>query len=169
VQDTGRLGWAASDDFHGVIGRMPRGMLKYAVLFLINERETHGYELLVQIKARRWGAPGPGSVYPLLGALESHGLITGRDEDGRRIYRITEDGRQTLLEHSRRLREFTSERHSVDEQPPETEEGKLHRSASKLMQTITHMSDRSQSDTLTKISGVLDQARRDIYNILADE
>jgi DNA-binding PadR family transcriptional regulator len=144
-------------------------MLKYAVLFLINERETHGYELLVQIKARRWGAPGPGSVYPLLGALESHGLITGRDEDSRRMYRITEAGRQTLLEHSRRLREFTCARHSSDEQTGDSEENKLRRCASKLVQTIAFLGERSETDTVTKICDVVDRARRDIYNILADE
>lgn len=168
MQDLSRLGWTAFDDFRA-IGRMPRGMLKYAVLFLINERETHGYEILVQIKARRWGAPGPGSVYPLLGALESHGLIVGRDEDGRRIYRITEAGRQTLLEHSRRLRDFTAARLAPEDQSCDTDESKLYRCASKLMQTITHMGGRSESESVTKMCDVLDRARRDIYNILADE
>lgn len=148
---------------------MPRGMLKYAVLFLLNERDTHGYELLAQIKARHWGAPGPGSVYPLLGTLESGGLIAGHDEDGRRVYRITETGRKTLSEHARRLRELTSEKQTLDDKAATSEEGRLRSCASKLMQTVSHMNTASQPDTLTKICDVLDRARREIYNVLAEE
>lgn len=161
-------GWIVADDSRGPGSRMPRGMLKFAVLFLLNEGDSHGYELLSQIRARRWGAPGPGSVYPLLGTLESSGLIAGHDDDGRRVYRITERGRQTLELHSRRLRELTSERPG-EEEPRAAEEARLRQAAQKLMQTISHMNLASQPDTLTRICDVLDTARRQIYVVLAEE
>ena len=162
--------WAIThDETRAAVGRMPRGMLKYAVLFLLNERETHGYELLTQIKARHWGAPGPGSVYPLLGALESGGLITGHDEDGRRIYKITDHGRKTLSEHSRRLRELTTTPRAAETEADSSEESRLRRCASKLLHTVSHMNTASQPETLGKICDVLDRARREIYNVLADD
>lgn len=161
--------WIASDDTRGPGSRMPRGMLKYAVLFLLNEGDSHGYELLAQIKARRWGAPGPGSVYPLLGTLESAGLIDGHDDDGRRVYRITERGRQTLTEHARRLRELTAERHAVETPSERPEETRLRQSASKLMHTISHMNPATHTDTFARVCEVLDKARREIYNVLAEE
>jgi DNA-binding PadR family transcriptional regulator len=169
VHYSSRDGWTAYDDLPPNITRMPRGMLKYAILFLLNEKETHGYELLTEIKARRWGAPGPGSVYPLLGSLESSGLIAGHDEDGRRVYRITEPGRTTLLEHSRRIREFTADRQLQDEAAEPTGEGRMRRCASKLMQTIANMTGGSSTETIEKICDLLDRARRDIYAILAEE
>lgn len=161
--------WLASDDSRGPGSRMPRGMLKYAVLFLLNEGDSHGYELLSQIKARRWGAPGPGSVYPLLGTLESTGLIAGHEDDGRRVYRITDRGRSTLSEHSRRLRELTDERPAAEENAASAEETRLRRSANKLLHTVTHMNASSEAETMNKICDVLDRARREIYNVLAEE
>jgi DNA-binding PadR family transcriptional regulator len=40
----------------------------------------------------RW-RPSPGSVYPLLQLLEDEGLIRGTDQEGRRVYELTETGR----------------------------------------------------------------------------
>jgi DNA-binding PadR family transcriptional regulator len=169
VQQLNGAIWSAPDDSRGPGSRMPRGMLKYAILFLLSERDSHGYELLAQIKARRWGAPGPGSIYPLLGTLESGSLIGGRDEDGKRIYRITELGRQTLVEHSKRLRELTAERGTDGEPTASDEEQRLRASGSKLMQTVAHMNSASDPRTLDQISSILDRARREIYNVLAQE
>lgn len=37
--------------------------------------------------------PSAGSVYPTLQMLEEQGKITGRDEDGKRVFELTDDGR----------------------------------------------------------------------------
>ena len=149
--------------------RMPRGMLKYAVLFLLSERDTHGYELLQLIKERRWGAPGPGSVYPLLGALESGGLIRGHEDDGRRVYSITEEGRKTLSDHARRVHELTTPQAAQEQSVESSEEVRLRASASKLMQTVLHMNEASAPQALGKICDLLDDVRREIYAVLARE
>ena len=41
-------------------------------------------------------APSPGTIYPRLARLEEEGLVTHDGRDGRKVYRITEKGREEL-------------------------------------------------------------------------
>ena len=76
-----------------------RGLLLAALL----DGPAHGYELMRRLEEQTGGRwrPSPGSVYPLLQQLEDEGLIRGTDQDGRRVYELTETGRaqadQSLL------------------------------------------------------------------------
>ena len=54
--------------------RMRRGILKFALLKLLDELPRHGYDLIRAVREKGWGA-GAGSVYPMLAALEAAGLI----------------------------------------------------------------------------------------------
>ena len=69
--------------------------------FLMEELGRHGYSL------------SPGTVYPLLHALEGEGLLESHWEvrNGRRVrvYRITGKGAEALREGKRRLRELCDE------------------------------------------------------------
>jgi len=76
-------------------GRARRGDVRALVLAALLQGGGHGYELmrrLEQLAGGRW-RPSPGSVYPLLQLLEDEGLVSGRDEEGRRVYELTEQGR----------------------------------------------------------------------------
>ena len=44
--------------------------------------------------------PSPGTVYPRLQRLVENGFVTFVEEEGRKIYSITIEGRQFLAEHS---------------------------------------------------------------------
>jgi Mn-dependent DtxR family transcriptional regulator len=41
-------------------------------------------------------APSPGTIYPRLARLEEEGLVTHDEADGRKVYRITDKGREEL-------------------------------------------------------------------------
>ncbi len=56
--------------------RLRRGILKFALLKLLDELPRHGYDLIRAVREKGWGA-GAGSVYPVLAALEAAGLSTG--------------------------------------------------------------------------------------------
>ncbi|KGI77721.1 hypothetical protein LF63_0110160 [Oleiagrimonas soli] len=79
------------------------GDLKLVLLTLISERSCHGYELIRIIEDMFDGtyAPSPGAVYPTLTLLEEMGLahIDESDENGRKRYAITDEGRAFLAEH----------------------------------------------------------------------
>ena len=41
-------------------------------------------------------APSPGTIYPRLARLEEEGLVTHDEADGRKVYRITDKGREEI-------------------------------------------------------------------------
>lgn len=80
--------------------RARRGELRDALLMLLAERPRTGYELINEVGGRTQGfwRPSPGSVYPLLQQLTDEGLVTLVGEDGRRVYRLTEQGERVAAE-----------------------------------------------------------------------
>jgi PadR family transcriptional regulator PadR len=79
-----------------------KGYIRVAVLILINNKPSHGYEIMKEIKERTRGFynPTPGGVYPILRDLEKKGYIKGKwtKQNNRNIktYRITEKGKIIL-------------------------------------------------------------------------
>jgi PadR family transcriptional regulator PadR len=78
------------------------GLLPLLVLYLLAEKPRYGNDIMREIEERTkgHGGPNPGAIYPLLTLMEDGGLITGYWEDPnkrtRRIYRLTDDGKQDL-------------------------------------------------------------------------
>ena len=68
------------------------------ILALIAEKPRHGYELIKAIEEQFGGSysPSPGVVYPTLTFLEESGNATVVEENGKRVYTITEQGREFL-------------------------------------------------------------------------
>ena len=83
--------------------RARRGMVRGAILDLLEERPMHGYELITELEQRTGGRwkPSPGSVYPTLAALEDEGLVRGTEEDGKKRYELTDAGRTWLAERAK--------------------------------------------------------------------
>jgi DNA-binding PadR family transcriptional regulator len=111
----GRGGWEGFGDWGGGPprgkghwrGRAARffeqGDLKYVILRLLEEKPRHGYDVIKELESRFGGsyAPSPGTVYPTLTMLEDLGYArVVPEEGGKKIYEITDAGRQHLAEHS---------------------------------------------------------------------
>lgn len=79
------------------------GGLRFVLLHLINEKPSHGYELIKAIEERLDGAysPSPGTVYPTLTLLEELTLLSvdEADQGGRKRYQITDAGLRYLEEN----------------------------------------------------------------------
>jgi DNA-binding PadR family transcriptional regulator len=54
-------------------------------------------------------APSPGTIYPRLQRLEAEGLVTHSTEGGRKVYRITDAGREELAARRDELDELEAE------------------------------------------------------------
>ena len=80
-----------------------RGDMKYALLWLLQERPMHGYEMIKALEQRSGGfySPSPGSIYPTLQMLEEGGFVTGNEVEGKKVYTITDAGRALLTENPR--------------------------------------------------------------------
>ena len=83
-------------------GRMfAQGELRLALLALIAENPSHGYELIKGIEEMTGGgyAPSPGAVYPTLQLLEDEGAIAEADAEGsKKPYTVTPQGEAELEE-----------------------------------------------------------------------
>jgi DNA-binding PadR family transcriptional regulator len=77
-----------------------RGDLKYLILELLTEQPRHGYDIIRALEDRMRGAyrPSPGSVYPTLQMLEDLGYVTSNQQDGKKVYSITDEGRRYLAD-----------------------------------------------------------------------
>jgi DNA-binding PadR family transcriptional regulator len=74
------------------------GQLRLVILQLVAEKPSYGYEIIKAIEERLSGgyAPSPGVVYPTLTLLEEEGLATSSSEGNKRLYSLTEQGREYL-------------------------------------------------------------------------
>jgi len=74
------------------------GRLRLYLLKLLDEAPRHGYEVIRLLQDRFLGvySPSPGTIYPRLARLEAEGLVTRDEADGKKVYRITDKGRQEL-------------------------------------------------------------------------
>jgi DNA-binding PadR family transcriptional regulator len=87
------------------------GRLRLYLLRLLDEEPRHGYEVIRMLRDQFMGvyAPSPGTIYPRLARLEEEGLVTHDELDGRKVYRITDAGRQELHEREDELAELEQE------------------------------------------------------------
>jgi DNA-binding PadR family transcriptional regulator len=92
---------------------LKRGSTELLILALLEERETHGYEIGRLIGEKSGGAINfhVASLYPTLYRLEERGLIEGRwiERPGfrrRRYYRLTAAGRKVLAKQRNVWRTF---------------------------------------------------------------
>lgn len=147
--------------------RMKRGILKFALLKLLAEMPRHGYELMRAFREKGWGG-GAGSVYPILSALEAAGLIVGREEGDRRTYEISEKGKHLLEEHAKDLgRLFDDD--DDEEDPSEGQADRLREAAGRLMQSVAQLGPTSKPPTIDRVCALLDETRKRIYEVLAQE
>lgn len=77
-----------------------RGDLKYVILELLKDQPRHGYDIIRALEDRMRGfyRPSPGSVYPTLQMLEDLGYVTSTQQEGKKVYSITDEGRRYLVE-----------------------------------------------------------------------
>jgi DNA-binding PadR family transcriptional regulator len=74
------------------------GRLRLYLLKLLDESPRHGYEVIRLLQDRFLGiyAPSPGTIYPRLARLEEDGLVTHEEVDGKKVYSITDKGREEI-------------------------------------------------------------------------
>lgn len=87
---------------------IPMSETMFYILLSLQE-ERHGYAIMQYVKGltKERIILGAGTIYQSLGKLESDGLITQvREIDRKKIYVITDIGKQILLEEAHRIKEI---------------------------------------------------------------
>ena len=145
--------------------RARRGDIRAAVVALLAERPMHGYEMITELERRTDGAwrPSAGSIYPTLQLLEDEGLISGDEIEGKRRFTLTEAGEKAESE-----REGDAPWDQVAAgAPPQTVQ--LGHSAHQLSKAVAQVFHAADEDQRRRVRELLDETRRKIYGILAEE
>lgn len=147
-------------------GRARRGDVRAAILALLAERPMHGYEMIKELEERTQGAwtPSPGSIYPTLQMLEDEGLIRGEESEGKRRFTLTEAGVAAQEEKAGEEAPWDAVR---AEAPPE--QIQLAGSMKKLHHAIRQVFHAGDEGQQRRVRELLDETRRKIYAILAEE
>ncbi|BAY76681.1 PadR-like family transcriptional regulator [Nostoc linckia NIES-25] len=152
--------------------RTRRGDIKFILLELLSEHPSHGYDLIKEMEARYGGFRrlSPGSVYPTLQLLEEGGYLTSSQEGGKRIYTITDEGRQLLAQ---RTQQETSDspwdtfKSFVTGKPQELIE--LRNAATELAGVVVQVARSGNVERINHVRELLDRVKREIYAILAEK
>jgi DNA-binding PadR family transcriptional regulator len=140
-------------------GRARRGDMKFLILEVLAEGPRHGYDIMVELENKSNGRyrPSPGSVYPTLALLEEGDYIAGDTAEGKRIFTITERGRELLAKKP------------AGAATEDAEDGiDLRGSMMKLGAAVMQAGRASDAGSQQKVREILDTARREIYKILAE-
>ena len=147
--------------------RMRRGDVRAALLVLLDQQPLNGYGLMQEIERRSEGAwrPSPGSVYPALAQLEDEGLVRADEEQGRKLYRLTDEGTKHVAEHRDELGEpWATLAEGVGEGRLELR-GLVGQLAAAVMQ-VAAAGDDAQ---VARAKELLAETRRGLYRILAED
>ncbi|MGV9254748.1 PadR family transcriptional regulator [Streptomyces sp. NPDC003697] len=149
----------------GARGRARRGDVRASILALLKDRPMHGYEMIQEIAERSGGAwkPSPGSVYPTLQLLEDEDLIVSESQGGKKLFSLTEPGRAAADEGPDAPWEEASR--GVDWEAL----GEIRQAGVGLMEAFGQVWKTGSKEQREKALGVVNEARRKLYLILADE
>ena len=118
----------------------------------------------VEERSEGWWRPSPGSVYPALSQLEDEGLIRTEEREGRKLFAITDAGREALEERGEDA-PAPWEQMSGEVGQGAVALGRLMREVASAFVQVMRTGGETQ---IERASEVLDRARRDLYRILAD-
>jgi DNA-binding PadR family transcriptional regulator len=152
-------------------GRARRGDVRNGILALLNEQPMHGYQIIQELESRSQGLwrPSPGSIYPALQMFEEAGLISGSEVEGKRVYALTDKGRELLAE---KLAEAGGEGAApwddVARETP-TDVANLRQGIRAIAIAAHQVSAAGSKEQTERALAILNETRRKLYAILAED
>jgi DNA-binding PadR family transcriptional regulator len=175
-----RRGWPPFDapDFAAAFGgpggfgqqfgpgrRAARGDVRAAILVLLAEKPSHGYQIIQELERRSEGAwrASPGSVYPTLQQLEDEGLVRAVEADGgRRVFELTDTGREEAAKLAAGPAPWAEAAGSVG-----GDHRDLRDQAFQLLAAVWQVSRTGDAAHIAEARTILHDARRKLYLLLA--
>ena len=146
--------------------RQRRGDVRAAVLVLLDEKPSNGYQLIQELTERSndtW-RPSPGSIYPVLQQLEDEGLVEVSTSGTGRTYALNDAGRQLVADQREQLG-----------RPWENSDASANASARGLtvvfrqvIAAVRQILTTGSEGQVAKAASVLSDTRRALYGILAE-
>jgi DNA-binding PadR family transcriptional regulator len=144
-----------------------RGDLKYVILELLKDQPRHGYDIIRALEDRMRGfyRPSPGSVYPTLQMLEDLGYVTSSQQEGKKVYSITDAGRRYLDEQQTTVDDIRSRIAAGWEAASRPEVADLMHELRELGRVLFRQATRgalNEPDRLRRLGEILRRARAEI-------
>jgi DNA-binding PadR family transcriptional regulator len=144
---------------------MRRGDIRIALLRALQAGPAHGYEVIRRLEEGSGGfwRPSAGSVYPTLQMLEEEGLLSSHEDNGKRVYELTDTGRAEAESGAGADRGF----------PWDSEEGltgyrALRSAVSQLMLATRQVQVAGEPELVERAAGIVKEARQKLYQLLAE-
>ena len=146
--------------------RTRRGDIRLALLSGLTEGPAHGYELIQRLSARSGGRwkPSPGSVYPTLQMLEEAGFAASSQQDDKRVYAITEAGQAEL---TAKMAEAGGPPPWMDAESAGSHDD-LRKAVAQLVMAAKQIGMGDNQAQIDTAAGVINEARRKLYQLLAE-
>jgi DNA-binding PadR family transcriptional regulator len=140
--------------------------VRLALLMLLAEEPRNGYGLMQTIEERSGGRwrPSPGSVYPALSQLEDEGFVRAVSQESGRTFEITDAGRAHLAE-----RDDATAPWEAGDGPGASRFHELRTLVPGIAQALWQVAQVGDDEQWTRATEALDETRRTLYRILADE
>ena len=156
-----------------------KGNLKYVVLDLIKDEPRSGYDIIIALEVRSHGVytPSSGAIYPALQMLHDMGYVTSEEQDGRKTYTITDEGRSFLKERTDADASAGTEQHRhhtkdwwdpLGSSDDLRQMGQIMAEYGKLGALLSAQLVASGSEKIARVKNVIVEAHRKIEAILKD-
>ena len=150
-----------------------KGDLKYVILDLLKDQPRHGYDIIRELESRCGGlyTPSAGAVYPTLQMLEDMGAVTSVQQDGRKVYTITDEGKRILEERRDVIDDIAGRVREWIGREGRSEVAQAMRELGELMALLGRDGGRAlgDADKLRRVREAIARARTELRAILRDE
>jgi len=138
--------------------------MRILVLEALADGPKRGYEVIKAIRDRFHGlySPSPGAIYPTLQLLEDEGLVEVEVVDGKKLYKITVEGRRFLNERRDQLEALLEKGRKV----MGAEAAELMDAARSLASTVFHAYSTLPPERLLEVADVLREARVKVLRVM---
>ena len=138
-----------------------RGDFRFLVLMALSEKPMHGYALIQEISKTYLRPVSAGIVYPTLQELGDMGLVSSEENEGKKVYTLTPEGKKHLDDNKDIIERL--------------KEGKEHADAVgrfglmkelRDMQAMVLMSDAVDDEKMKKIQEILADAKKRMASVV---
>ena len=139
--------------------------MKDVILKLLKDKPRHGYEVMKELEERMRGcySPSPGTVYPTLQWLEDEGLVVAKEVEGKKVYEITDQGRQFLEEHKDVVEDIFDRVKDAVDQALGGSMSELNQAVGRLVKQVYRTGWKARDDTVrVKIVEILKRATEEV-------
>jgi DNA-binding PadR family transcriptional regulator len=148
--------------------RAKRGDVRAAILSLLAEKPLNGYQIMQELEQRSRGSwrPSPGAVYPALQQLEDEGLVCAETTSGGRTFSLTAKGRAYVQEHPD---EFAAPWEAANQTACDDTVLGLFSELKHIAAAALQVVHTGSAGQIIEAQKILNQARRALYRLLADD